>query len=307
MSLTGGDDFEWRPEHARQRWLGAGAWLIAFALALLLDLPVATWVRDSGVAGHVKGHWFAEIIKLLGWYPVTLLIAVGAGLLQKHGWAAGLFVALSGAVSGVNWVIKWMVGRVRPFKYVGDTGAARPWHVWPFNDGVYGLFHTPALCFPSGHATLSAATAVSLAALWPRWRWCFYLCAAVVGAERVAENAHYLSDVIAGVGLGTVSVWAVQKWIMPAVSASKHSGHSPHAPGCSAMSVGGTNAAVDSSALPFLSLVIPAYNEQEVVPALLQRVAGALAQIGQPFEVIIVDDGSTDDTPRLLAEYVTLR
>jgi glycosyltransferase involved in cell wall biosynthesis len=52
----------------------------------------------------------------------------------------------------------------------------------------------------------------------------------------------------------------------------------------------------------YLSLVIPAYNEQENIPTLLQRVGAALAPIGRPFEVIIIDDGSTDDTPRLLAE-----
>src|SRR4051812_33590463 len=53
---------------------------------------------------------------------------------------------------------------------------------------------------------------------------------------------------------------------------------------------------------PYLSLVIPVYNEQENVPLLLQRVGGALAQLGQPFEVLIIDDGSTDQTPALLAE-----
>lgn len=51
---------------------------------------------------------------------------------------------------------------------------------------------------------------------------------------------------------------------------------------------------------PYLSLVIPAYNEQETIGELLSRVAAALPQVGKPFEVIIVDDGSTDDTPRLL-------
>ena len=53
---------------------------------------------------------------------------------------------------------------------------------------------------------------------------------------------------------------------------------------------------------PYLSLVIPAYNEQETVSTLLERVGAALQTIGRPFEVIIVDDGSTDDTPRLLAD-----
>lgn len=51
---------------------------------------------------------------------------------------------------------------------------------------------------------------------------------------------------------------------------------------------------------PHLSLIIPAYNEQETIPTLLDRVGSALARIGQPFEVVIVDDGSTDQTPQLL-------
>jgi glycosyltransferase involved in cell wall biosynthesis len=54
--------------------------------------------------------------------------------------------------------------------------------------------------------------------------------------------------------------------------------------------------------LPYLSLVIPAYNEQETIVELLSRVAAALPRAGKAFEVIIVDDGSTDQTPRLLRE-----
>lgn len=53
---------------------------------------------------------------------------------------------------------------------------------------------------------------------------------------------------------------------------------------------------------PYLSLVIPCYNEQENVPTLLDRVSKSLATIGKPFEVLIIDDGSNDDTPKLLAE-----
>ena len=52
----------------------------------------------------------------------------------------------------------------------------------------------------------------------------------------------------------------------------------------------------------YLSLVIPCYNEQENVPTLLERVGAALVRIGRPFEVIVVDDGSTDETPRLLGD-----
>jgi glycosyltransferase involved in cell wall biosynthesis len=55
-----------------------------------------------------------------------------------------------------------------------------------------------------------------------------------------------------------------------------------------------------SSGRPHLSLVIPAYNEAEVVPELLTRVEAALRAVGGEFEVIVVDDGSTDATPRML-------
>ncbi len=53
---------------------------------------------------------------------------------------------------------------------------------------------------------------------------------------------------------------------------------------------------------PYLSLVVPAYNEQESIPTLLERSSAALAMIQRPFEIVIVDDGSTDSTPRLLDE-----
>ncbi|HEX8523855.1 MAG TPA: glycosyltransferase family 2 protein [Tepidisphaeraceae bacterium] len=53
---------------------------------------------------------------------------------------------------------------------------------------------------------------------------------------------------------------------------------------------------------PYLSLVIPCYNEQENIPTLLSRVSAALDTIGRPYEVIIVDDGCTDASPRMLKE-----
>jgi glycosyltransferase involved in cell wall biosynthesis len=56
-----------------------------------------------------------------------------------------------------------------------------------------------------------------------------------------------------------------------------------------------------------LSLVIPAFNEQEVVPELLRRVEQALGRCEKRFEVIVVDDGSIDQTPSLLREAMATR
>lgn len=51
---------------------------------------------------------------------------------------------------------------------------------------------------------------------------------------------------------------------------------------------------------PEISVVIPAKNEAENLPELVAEIHAALA--GRNYEVLIVDDGSTDSTPQLLAE-----
>lgn len=52
---------------------------------------------------------------------------------------------------------------------------------------------------------------------------------------------------------------------------------------------------------PELSLVIPCYNESDVLPLLRERLLQSLSRIGAGWEVILVDDGSQDDTFRQLA------
>ena len=52
----------------------------------------------------------------------------------------------------------------------------------------------------------------------------------------------------------------------------------------------------DSGSRTFLSLIIPAYNEQGRIAGTLETVSEFLASYGKPFEVIVVDDGSSDDT-----------
>ncbi|MDP9174010.1 MAG: glycosyltransferase family 2 protein [Planctomycetota bacterium] len=52
-----------------------------------------------------------------------------------------------------------------------------------------------------------------------------------------------------------------------------------------------------------VSIVAPIFNEQENLPALRQRVAAAMEASGEPWELVLVDDGSRDDSPRLLREF----
>jgi dolichyl-phosphate beta-glucosyltransferase len=47
---------------------------------------------------------------------------------------------------------------------------------------------------------------------------------------------------------------------------------------------------------PYLSVVIPAYNEAARLPRTLGRLTEFLATGGRPYEVLVVDDGSSDST-----------
>src|SRR5687767_14968778 len=60
-----------------------------------------------------------------------------------------------------------------------------------------------------------------------------------------------------------------------------------------------------------LSVVFPVYNEEENIPILLREIAAALDGKGWSYEIVAVDDGSSDQSlavlQKLRADYPTLR
>jgi dolichyl-phosphate beta-glucosyltransferase len=55
-------------------------------------------------------------------------------------------------------------------------------------------------------------------------------------------------------------------------------------------------------ARPYLSVVIPAYNEQERLKRFVPGIVEFLKSKGQPFEIVVVNDGSRDDTASVARE-----
>lgn len=53
-----------------------------------------------------------------------------------------------------------------------------------------------------------------------------------------------------------------------------------------------------------ISIVIPVYNSSECLPELLRRLTDVLAEVGKAYEVILVDDGSVDDSWAVIQEHV---
>jgi undecaprenyl-phosphate 4-deoxy-4-formamido-L-arabinose transferase len=60
-------------------------------------------------------------------------------------------------------------------------------------------------------------------------------------------------------------------------------------------------------AAPEISVVIPVFNEEAVLPALFARLYPALDALGAPYEIIFVNDGSRDRSAALLREQFQKR
>jgi membrane-associated phospholipid phosphatase len=199
--------------HARRHpeYLLVALWVAALTVAFSLDRRVATWVRDSVPVNKEdhRTHLILTSLKAPGYFPVTLGIAAILAIFHRRHLQAALALLLSAIVVGTLYqVLKWSAGRHRPVKGI-DPSAFHP-----FPRGMVGLWREQALSFPSGHASLSFASAMCLTMLLPRLGWLFFVIAGATAVERVIENAHYVSDVVAGAGLGILVGWLVTRAIV---------------------------------------------------------------------------------------------
>ena len=187
-------------------FLGVEILLIAF-----VDRPLSNFTRDLDTTHHglidffrattdyAKSKWYlwpsafgiltcAAWLHLLDMAPETRRRIAMAG----HKLA---FFFLSIAVSGMAAdFLKPIFGRARPVL---------------LHDGTYGFhpltFRAVMNGMPSGHATTAAALATALTLLLPRGRVLWLLVGAFLAFSRVMVNAHYLSDVLAGILVGSLT------------------------------------------------------------------------------------------------------
>lgn len=145
---------------------GKSFWYLApSALGVLLCLALTRLPRNAPPMNPVSKKLITETgIKL------SVLFAV---------------IAVSGLVTDG---LKWIIGRARP--------------VLDQQSQLYGFqpFSSESAwnSMPSGHATTSIALAITLCILWPRGRGIWLIGGGILAASRVMVCAHYLSDILAG-------------------------------------------------------------------------------------------------------------
>lgn len=169
--------------------VSAGAFWALMQLDPLFRGAIAGW-RTPGFRAAME--WVTLFGQ--GWVlgAIGLAVALIARRLGRRDlFRAGLVAVLALVASGLlARVVKILVGRPRPD--VVDQGLA---HWGPSLAAEYNSF-------PSGHATSAFTLAAVLAAAAPSWRPALYGLAALIAFSRVAVDAHFVSDVVAGGLLG---------------------------------------------------------------------------------------------------------
>lgn len=168
-----------------------------------IDRPIARWVFehelgrgvwDQGIsileyAGGIEPWRWGGICVICAGVVVTL--AVPRWRHHAHAWMLVALVHLI-ARNAVFW-LKPATGRLRPTEWIARGG---------------DTFFSGGIAFPSGHVALFASIALPVAIAWPRTRWAMAAVVAFVMAARVAVDAHFVSDVVAGLALCALVTWA---------------------------------------------------------------------------------------------------
>jgi membrane-associated phospholipid phosphatase len=180
--------------------LWAGILLVAAGVAAIaIDRPISHALYD-----HVSARlWrFLNNITHLAQGSLWLALAVLAyGVSHIWGRPSGIapylfaFIVSLAAGSIVLHTIKLALGRRRPRD--------------DMEMGLYGFiplaFDTHYNSFPSGHALTIMCVAAIASCAWPGWAPLWFAIAAWLGLTRALLTAHYLSDVLAGAGIGLIS------------------------------------------------------------------------------------------------------
>ena len=122
------------------------------------------------------GTYFGDGRTMLG---VSLLLMAYGG--DKNRETGRLLTSTFISTGVIIWGMKEIIGRKRPLDDVSN----------------------PA--FPSGHTAYAFAGATLLGSRYPKLRIPLYIGAGLVGLTRIYLGRHYLSDVIAGAAVGTIT------------------------------------------------------------------------------------------------------
>jgi len=197
----------WRFALASVALLAAVVWFDPW-----LSATARAWPRPvNDVFAAVTDYGLSDWILIPSLF--LMLLCAGLALLMRKRWAPRLaliemtqlyaFIFIGVGLPGLlSNLIKRAIGRGRPelFDQVGSLNFQNVFNDWTYQS------------FPSGHTTTAFAFAFVVGFLSRRWFLPLLLVAAVIGVSRVAVGAHYPTDVLGGIIVGTLGAYAVRSF-----------------------------------------------------------------------------------------------
>lgn len=187
---------------SRRLYWFAAAFLIATALALAVDVPVAKFCARGGVPNSFDKLFSLAEVFAHGLGAACILLTAYVIDLERRRRMLRIAACVVSAGLSAN-LAKLVIGRMRPRMMIVD-------HIWDSFIGWYpalmrgkplGGSSSGFQSFPSGHAVVATALAIGLSILYPRGRWLFAFFAVLAALQRVESCAHYLSDTVAGAAI----------------------------------------------------------------------------------------------------------
>lgn len=196
---------------SRWRWTAA-AILAGYLVTVLFDRAV---FRTMFEPDYERSNWH-DFLWMYGWLPTW--IVVGAALLlvaapprrsPLRAWLrGGLDLPVAAALSGlVAEALKRIIGRERPFvpEDLSDPVALLSLGEHRYKPFLSAFVDDHNLGFPSSHVAVAFAAAVCLTLRHRRLAPLVLALAAGCAYQRLAQGAHFLSDIYGGIVIGCLS------------------------------------------------------------------------------------------------------
>lgn len=182
---------------------------LAGCAAFGLDLPVAQFASLGKLPGEVNEILQLSEVFAHGWGVFFILVTVWILDPQRRKMMPRLLGTVLLPVLTIH-LGKFLVVRARPRTFGVEGVLQLPSSVWDtFQEGSLQLSvmtESSLQSWPSGHTATAVGLAVGLSWLYPRGRWLFVALATMSALQRVAVNAHFLSDTCFAAALSLCAV-----------------------------------------------------------------------------------------------------
>jgi membrane-associated phospholipid phosphatase len=173
--------------------------------AVRFDLELTRWIVSGSFPGDFQKAIELSEVFAHGIGVIIILWLMGA-LAPYSRWALPRLVIMSFGGGAIATLAKLIIIRERPYHFDLQNAPLSVGYefMWDWRLENLAVYDAAWRSFPSGHAATALGLAIGLGMVFPRGRFLFLIIGMLSMVQRVAEQAHFPSDVLAGTAIGAI-------------------------------------------------------------------------------------------------------